>query len=67
MQIWLGVIAKSLEVVKLVSKVYLMGVKRKDLGRVSRNSPKIQSDVTFISNHLEFVYLFFNYGGDIRK
>ena len=67
MQIWLGVIAKSLEVVKLVSKVYLMGVKRKDLGRVSRNSPKIQSDVTFISNHLEFVYLFFIYGGDIRK
>ncbi|WP_458720490.1 hypothetical protein [Candidatus Nitrosocosmicus sp. R] len=56
-----------MEVIKLVSKVYLMRVKRKNLGRVSRNSPKIQGDVTFISNRLEFVYLFLIYGGDIRK
>jgi hypothetical protein len=57
-QIWLGVTAKSLEVMKSISMVYLMKAEKRRSRKSIKKFTWNTSDVTFISNQLEFISLF---------
>jgi hypothetical protein len=52
---------------KSISMVYLMKAEKRRSRKSIKKFTWNTSDVTFISNQLEFIYLFFIYGSGIRK